>query len=266
MIADLTGKRALVTGAGIGIGQGIATVLAEQGALVAVADLDADTARNVADDIGESRSLALALDVTDRGSAERAVERVLAEWGSLDILVNNAGVASAPGRRFDEDDREVDWDMTFDINVKGVVHCTEAVLPHMRERRYGKIINIASIAGLGARRAPGAYAVSKAGVIRYTQGLAVSEGPFNINVNAICPGAVWTRFQQMGAELQVRNDPSLAGVDPERVFLDRYEPMMPLARVQTPEDIGKAAAFLASEDARNITGQYLNVDGGAVIQ
>ena len=266
MIADLTGKRALVTGAGTGIGQGIAAVLAGQGAMVAVSDLDVDMAWRVAEDIGESRALALELDVTYRGSAEREVERVLAEWGNLDILVNNAGVASAPGRRFDEDDREVDWDMTFDINVKGVVHCTEAVLPHMRERRYGKIINIASIAGLGARRAPGAYAVSKAGVIRYTQGLAVSEGPFNINVNAICPGAVWTRFQQAGAAARITGDPSLAGADPERVFLDRYEPIMPLARVQTPEDIGKTAAFLASEDARNITGQYLNVDGGAVIQ
>ena len=266
MIADLTGKRAMVTGAGTGIGQGIASVLAEQGAMVAVTDVDADTARSVAGEIGESRTLALELDVTDRGSADRAVESVIAEWGSLDILVNNAGVASAPGRRMDGGDREVDWDVTFDINVKGVVHCTEAVVPHMRERRYGKIINIASIAGLGARRAPGAYAVSKAGVIRYTQGLAVSEGPYNINVNAICPGAVWTRFQQTGARAQIRDNPDLAGVDPERVFLDRYEPMMPLARVQTPEDIGKSAAFLASEDARNITGQYLNVDGGAVIQ
>ena len=232
MIADLTGKRALVTGAGTGIGQGIATVLAEQGAMVAVSDLDVDMAWRVAEDIGESRALALELDVTDRGSAEREVERVLAEWGNLDILVNNAGVASAPGRRIDEGDREVDWDVTFDINVKGVVHCTEAVLPHMRERRYGKIINIASIAGLGARRAPGAYAVSKAGVIRYTQGLAISEGPFNINVNAICPGAIWTRFQQAGAAARISGDPSLAGADPERVFLDRYEPIMPLARVQ----------------------------------
>ena len=266
MIADLTGRRALVTGAGTGIGRGIATVLAEQGALVAVTDLDADTVRSVAEEIGESRALALELDVTDRGSADLVVERVLSEWGSLDILVNNAGVASASGKGTNEDDREVDWDVTFDVNVKGVVHCTEAALPHMRERRYGKIINIASIAGYGARRAPGAYGVSKAGVIRYTQGLAISEGPFNINANAICPGAVWTRFQQVGAAARISEDPSLASVDPERVFLDRYEPMMPLARVQTPEDIGKAAAFLASEDARNITGQCLNVDGGAIIQ
>ena len=157
MIADLTGMRALVTGAGTGIGQGIATVLAEQGAMVAVTDVDAGTARSVAEDIGESRSLALDLDVTDRVSADRAVERILAEWGNLDILVNNAGVSSAPGRRIDEGDRELDWDVTFDINVKGVVHCTEAALPHMRERMYGKIINIASIAGLG--RATGARRV-----------------------------------------------------------------------------------------------------------
>ena len=120
MIADLTGMRALVTGAGTGIWQGIATVLAEQGVMVAVTDVDAGTARSVAEDIGESRSLALELDVTDRVSADRAVERILAEWGNLDILVNNAGVSSAPGRRIDEGDRELDWDVTFDINVKGV--------------------------------------------------------------------------------------------------------------------------------------------------
>ena len=266
MIADLTGMRALVTGAGTGIGRGIAEVLAEQGASVAVTDLDEAMARSVAADIGSEQALALRLDVTDRQSADSVVGRVVSEWGALDILVNNAGVASAPGRRTDEDDRELDWDVTFDVNVKGVIHCTEAAVQHMRERRFGKIINIASIAGYGARRSPGAYAVSKASVIRYTQGLAISLGPSNINVNAVCPGAVWTRFQQATVATRISEDTSLADADPERLFLDRYEPIMPLARVQTPEDIGKAVAFLASEDARNITGQCLNVDGGAVIQ
>ena len=265
MIADLSDMRALVTGAGTGIGRGIAEVLAEQGALVFVTDLDEQMAQSVADGIGQDRAVAMPLDVTDRRSAESVVQTLIAEWGSLDILVNNAGVASAPGRSVAEDDREVDWDITFDVNVKGVVHCSEVVIPHMRQRRFGKIINIASIAGYGARRAPGAYGVSKAAVIRYTQGLAVSLGPSNINVNAVCPGAVWTRFQQSGVAARISGDPSLADADPERLFLDRYEPIMPLARVQTPEDIGKAVAFLASEDARNITGQCLNVDGGAVI-
>lgn len=264
MLGDLTGKTALVTGAGSGIGRGIAAVLAAQGASVAVTDLNEAWAKGVADEIGV-KTLALRLDVTDRASVERAVQSVIAEWGKLDILVNNAGVAAAPNRQSDED-REEDWDTTFNINVKGVVHCCNAAIPHMRERQYGKIINIASMAGHAARRSGGAYAVSKAAVLRYTKGLAFNLAPFNINVNAICPGAVWTRFQEAGALASQRRDPSLAGKSPEQIFRERYEPIIPMKRVQTPEDIGKAIAFLVSDDACNITGQCLHVDGGVILR
>jgi NAD(P)-dependent dehydrogenase (short-subunit alcohol dehydrogenase family) len=103
-------------------------------------------------------------------------------------------------------------------------------------------------------------------VLRYTKGLADTLAAHNINVNAICPGAVWTRFQESGALSRQQADPSLAGIDPEQIFRDRYEPVIPLGRPQSPEDIGKTAAFLASEDARNITGQCIHVDGGVILR
>ncbi|MCI0439417.1 MAG: SDR family oxidoreductase [Chloroflexi bacterium] len=265
MIADLTGKTALVTGAGSGIGRGIARMLAEQGASVAVTDLNPEWAQETAKAIAGVKTLALRIDVTDKASVQQAIQRVISEWGQLDIVVNNAGVSSAPNRQ-GSDDREEDWDVTFDINVKGVVHCCDAAAPHMRERRYGKIINIASMAGHSPRRSGGAYAVSKAAVLRYTKGLAFTLAPHNINVNAICPGAVWTRFQEAGARNRQRQDSSLAGQDPEQIFRNTYEPITPLGRVQTPEDIGKMAAFLASEDARNVTGQCMHVDGGMILR
>jgi NAD(P)-dependent dehydrogenase (short-subunit alcohol dehydrogenase family) len=265
MLADLAGKTALVTGAGSGIGRGIAMALAAQNASVAVTDLNEEWMAEVTAEIKGVKTLSLQLDVTDQSSAERAVQRVISEWGALDILVNNAGVASAPNRESAED-REEDWDVTFAINVKGVVHCCNAVIPHMRERKYGKIVNIASMAGHAPRRSEGAYAASKAAVLRHTKGLAVSLAPHNINVNAICPGAVWTRFQEAGALSRQRRDPSLAREDPEQIFLDQYEGVIPLGRPQTPEDIGKMTAFLVSEDARNVTGQCVHVDGGALVR
>ncbi len=265
MLGDLTGKTALVTGAGSGIGAGIARVMAVQGAAVALTDIDEKAAARVAAEIKGVRTLALKLDVTDPASAEQAVRRVISEWGALDILVNNAGVASAPNRHTGED-REEDWDVTFAINVKGVVHCCNAAVPHMKERRYGKIINIASMAGHAARRSTGAYAASKAAVLRYTKGLAYTLASFNINVNAICPGAVWTAFQESGALARQRRDPSLAGKSPYEVFREQYDPVIPLGRPQTPEDIGKMAAFLASEDACNVTGQCIHVDGGVILR
>ncbi len=264
MIADLSGKTALVTGAASGIGKGIATVLAEQGAAVAVTDIDGDKASETAHGLPGSGHMGLVVDVTDKKTIESSLKKVEADWGKLDILVNNAGVASAPNKQSAED-REEDWDVTYLINVKGVVNCCEVITAHMCERRFGKIINIASIAGYGARRMPGAYGASKAAVIRYTQGLAISMGPHNINVNGICPGGVWTQFQEAGSLFAQSQDPSLSNIEPVKIFHDKYEQQMPLGRVQTPEDIGKMAAFLASEDARNITGQCINVDSGAVI-
>ena len=265
MFGDLTGKKALVTGSAMGIGKGIALVLAEQGADVVIADMNKVAATQTASEIENAQSLGLEMDVTSNESVKKAFEEVLSKWGQLDILVNNAGVASSGGKSPGTGDTETDWDMTFDVNVKGTVRCCEAIIPHMKERHYGKIVNIASMAGQSARRMGGAYGVSKASVLRYTKGLAVELGTCNINVNAICPGAVWTSFHQEGWRIRKENNPELADKDIYEAFLEHYERMFPLGRPQTPEDIGKAVAFLASEEARNITGQSLNVDSGAII-
>ena len=265
MLGDLKGKTALVTGAGMGIGQGIALTLARQGADVALADLNAEWPAKVAAEIRDSGSMALALDVTSQESVDRAVARVTEEWGHLDILVNNAGVSSAPGGE-PSSDREEDWDATFNVNVKGVVRCCNAVIPLMKGRRYGKILNIASMAGHAPRRMGGAYPASKATVLRYTKGLAVELASFNINVNAVCPGAVWTRFHQDSFPKRQDVDQELLKRDPHAAFVQVYGKVVPMGRPQEPEDIGKAVAFLVSEDACNITGQCLHVDGGAIIR
>jgi NAD(P)-dependent dehydrogenase (short-subunit alcohol dehydrogenase family) len=240
------------------MGGTIAAVLAEQGAQVAVGDLDIAGAESVAAEL-PTPSLAVHLDVGSQQSIADAIDQVAAAWGRVDILVNNAGIlGSRPGSD------EPDWEATFRVNVLGTVRCIEAVLPGMRERRYGKVVNIASIAGHAARGTAGAYGASKAAVLRYTKGLAVEVAEDSINVNAVCPGAVWTGMQSGPFERPEDVDPRLAGLSPYDAFLEYYRPVTPMQRPQSAEEIGKAVAFLASEDARNITGQCLHVDGGAI--
>jgi NAD(P)-dependent dehydrogenase (short-subunit alcohol dehydrogenase family) len=268
VLADLTGRTALVTGAGCGIGRGIALTLAVQRARVAVTDLDEASAGAVAAAVAGERgdhALALPLDVTDAASVTAAVDEVTRAWGRLDILVSNAGVPADPNRGTDED-CELDWDRTFAVNVKGAVRCCRAVLPSMIERQYGKIVTIASMAGHAQRRTTGAYAASKAALLRYTKGLAATVAAHNINVNAICPGAVWTPFQERDMAAVRTRDPALSGVELSELFRRRYAGVVPLGRPQTPEDVGRLAAFLVSDDAWNITGQCVHVDGGAVLR
>jgi NAD(P)-dependent dehydrogenase (short-subunit alcohol dehydrogenase family) len=268
MLGDLSGKAALVTGGGQGIGRGIALVFAEQGADVAVADLDLDAARAVAEEVQAlgRKGLGLALDVTSRQQVDALVAELLSRWGRLDILVNNAGVAKGPGPNAPEDDREDDWDATFSVNVKGVVFCTKAVMPHFMERRYGKIVNVASVAARLPQPKGPAYGATKAAVIHYTRSMAALLAPYGVNVNGICPGNVWSAFhEQLIEEARERGDQTVGNRDSFEVFSERSEEMIPLHRAQTAEDMGKLAAFLASEDARNITGQSIQLDGGMVM-
>jgi NAD(P)-dependent dehydrogenase (short-subunit alcohol dehydrogenase family) len=264
MLGDLTDRRALVTGAGSGIGAGIARILAAQGALVAVTDRESKWADEVAAEIPPGRAIAVGLDVTDLASVRDAVTGIQSRWGGVDILVNNAGVAADP-ERADGDDDELDWDRTFAVNVRGTVRCCEAWLPGMRERRYGKIVNVASMAGHAQRRTNSAYATSKAAVLRYTKGLAMQLAADQINVNAVCPGAVWTEFQRRDMAATRRQVGAPDDESLEDFFEAYYAPVIPLGRRQTPQDIGKAVAFLASDDADSITGQCLHVDGGAIL-
>lgn len=255
MIADLSTKVALVTGGAEGIGLGIVMALAEQGADVVVLDISKDAAEvstRTVQSLGR-KSVALVADVSDREQVNKAISQTIVEFGNLDILVNNAGIGT-PGRDSDS------WRRTLDVNLMGVVHCCEAVLPQMQERRYGKIVNIASMAAHAGRRLGGAYAVSKAAVQRYSTGLASEVAKDNINVNSVCPGAVWTALASRGGHIQSNEKFS------HEDFLTKVENVIPMGRPQTPDDVGKAVAFLASDDACNITGQCLHVDGGAILR
>ena len=265
MLADLSGKVALVTGGASGLGRGICLELARCGADLAVADLNQAGAQRVATDVAKlgGKAQAFQVDVTRRASAQGVVRQALDVYGKIDILVNSAGVIGAPGFEGTVTSREEDWDATFQVNVKGTVLASEAVAEHMAPRRSGKIVNIASHAGRQGGPGGGAYGASKAAVIHLTQSFALDLAPYNINVNCICPGTIWTPMWEQIARRYKRNNPAFKDMTPRQVFDKFIQERCPLKREQTPEDMGKMAAFLASDDAMNITGQAINVNGGA---
>ncbi len=262
---DVSGKVALVTGGGRGIGRAIATVLAKNGADLAVADINSEDAAGVASEIEEMErgAIATSLDVTEQASVDKMVADVLERLGRIDILVNNAGVVGAPGWEQREALNEEDWDLVFSVNLKGVARVANAVSPHMKQRRYGKIVNIASVAGRLGSPTSQSYSASKAGVINLTQTLALELAPFGINVNAICPGLLWTPMWKRIATHRLGLPGAVEGMTEREEFDQAVEDRIPLGREQTPEDVGHAVAFLASDYARNITGQALNVSGGS---
>ncbi len=275
MSEQLTGKSALVTGGGRGIGRGISTIIASRGAAVCVSDLDQDSASAVAEEINETGGTAFATggDVTDPDSINAVAEQAISEFGKLDICVANAGVIGGRGFSSRRDYISEDWDATWEVNVRGVVNTADAVSSHMIERRYGKIVIIASHGGRAPRGVPdagrgsaqGPYMVSKAAAIQWTHWLAMSLGQHNINVNAVCPGRLWTPMWMAIAENHKELNPELADMSIRDIFESQIKQTMPLGREQTPEDIGRAVAFLASDDASEITGQALNVNGGAIM-
>ncbi|MDE2966011.1 MAG: glucose 1-dehydrogenase [Chloroflexota bacterium] len=256
----LNGKVALVTGAARGIGKGIATELAREGASIVICDLLIDDAVRTAGELQDEHgvtALALEMDVTSEDSIESQVAEAVSQMGQIDILVNNAGV---PPDNFGADETEEDWDRCYEVNLKGIWKVTSVVAPHFKEQGGGKIVNIASIAGrIGGGMA--SYSASKAGAISITQSQAAELGRFNINVNAICPGLLWTDLWRQ-IEGMFAGDHTEEVVDRRERFEAVIASNMPLQREQTPSDIGKAAVFFASDDAQNITGQSLNVDGG----
>jgi meso-butanediol dehydrogenase/(S,S)-butanediol dehydrogenase/diacetyl reductase len=260
MMNQLAGKTAIVTGGGRGIGQGIIFALADAGADVVIADINVENAEKTAAEVESrgKRALAVKLDVTDEHSVNTGVEETIARFGQINILVNNAGVV--PEHVGPETQRQ-DFDLCFEVNLRGIWTMTMAVLPHLKKHNAGKIVNIASIAGRRGGRGMAPYSASKAGAISLTQSLAAELGPDGINVNAICPGLLWTpMWEKLEGMFRHSKDPSIVG---QRASFDAFiEKNCPLRREQTPEDIGNATVFLVSDAARNITGQALNVDGG----
>ena len=270
----LTGKRAIVTGGARGIGAGIARVLASHGARVAILDLDGPEAEKTAAGLPVP-GMALACDVALETEAARGVRAVADGFGGLDILVNNAGAGRGPrnegvpgpsGGLGADTMSAATWDDYLAQNLRTTFVTTKAALPHLKASGGGAIVNISSIAGLvGSPRLP-AYAAAKAGVISLTKSLALDYAAHDIRVNAICPGFLWTRAWEGLAAAIKRSTPEFAALDPHGVFLEVVKRGVPLGREQTPEDIGQLAAFLGSDAARNITGQWIAVDGGITLR
>jgi meso-butanediol dehydrogenase/(S,S)-butanediol dehydrogenase/diacetyl reductase len=252
-LPGLSGKVALVTGGASGIGAGIARVLASRGAVVAIGDLDAGAAEAAADSLpGAGENLGVRLDVTDRDSTGQAVGQIERRLGPVDVLVNNAGVSSvAPFL----DITDQDWDRLVSVNLHGVLVVTQRVLAAMVGRRSGRVINISSMAGKEGLPNLAHYCATKFGVIGLTQSLAREVAPYNVTVNAVCPGVVRTPLWDDPATGILRK---LDGEKGWQAFVDG----IPLGRPQSAQDIGYACAFLASDLAANITGEALNVSGG----
>jgi NAD(P)-dependent dehydrogenase (short-subunit alcohol dehydrogenase family) len=254
MDLGLRGKVAMVTGGAIGIGKGIVSCLAREGVIVVVADLNLEAAKKTADELGKNVE-AIKMDVTDKKQVEGVVKTVLNKHGKIDILVNNAGI-SRPIKFVDIEPEE--WDQKFNVNVKGVYLVTRAVLPHMMERKYGKVINIASMVAKEAIPDFSHYCSTKFAVMGLTQALAKEYAKYDININAVCPGVVRTGLWNEDLLPAMAKE---QGITPDEAFAN-FCATIPLGRCQTPEDIGNVVAFLASDIAKNMTGQGINVTSG----
>jgi NAD(P)-dependent dehydrogenase (short-subunit alcohol dehydrogenase family) len=237
---DLSGKTAIVTGAGRGIGAGIAATMARLGASVALVDIDGESASGQADAINASGGTAFAHvgDVLDRPFLDDVVSR----HRGVDILVNNAGVIRD---NLLEKISEDDWDFVLGVNLKGAFLCSQAVAAGMKERRYGKIVNIVSAVWLG-NVGQSNYSASKGGLVSLTRTLALELARYRINVNGVSPGFI---------------DTPLTRDLPDHVKERRIR-MQPIREMGTTDDVAAAVCFLASDHARFITGQILHVDGG----
>jgi NAD(P)-dependent dehydrogenase (short-subunit alcohol dehydrogenase family) len=248
MDLDLTGKVALITGAGSqkGFGKCIAMVLAKEGCDIVAADIDLDGAEQTAAIIqGLGRkALAVQADVTNVDQVNEMAKLALDGFGKVDVLVNNAGSVS-PNNPFWEKS-VADWDWDININLRGTMNCTRAVIGQMLERKNGKIINISSVAAKIGGPNSSSYTAAKAGIIGLTKSLALEVAHIGINVNGVAPGVGLTNF--------VKNDP------PE--LLESLTEHTPNKRMATPEDIANMVAFLASDVSGHIVGQIFSVDGG----
>lgn len=247
-VFNLSGKVAAVSGAGRGIGKDIALALARAGADVAVfSRTEAQFSATATDIEGLGRrALGLRVDVSRAGDVKEMVDAVLREFGRLDVMINNAGLNPVYCRT--EQVEEDDYDLIMDVNVKGVFLCSKYVIPVMKEQGAGSIVNVASAAGLTALYKCGPYSASKGAVIQLTRTMAVELAPFNIRVNALCPGFVTTDMTDDLLEHPREGERILSHI--------------PMARVAEPEEIAPAAVFLACDASSYMTGAALCVDGG----
>ncbi|MGV3550991.1 SDR family NAD(P)-dependent oxidoreductase [Rhizobium sp.] len=248
--ALLAGKFAVITGAASkrGLGKATAKLFAEHGATVAILDLDEAAAKEAAADLG-SQHVGMACNVTDLEGAKAVIAALIAQWGQIDILVNNAGITQ-PLKIMDIGPSN--YDAVLDVNLRGTLYCSQAVIPHMRERKTGKIVNMSSVS---AQRGGGIfggphYSAAKAGVLGLTKAMARELAPDNVRVNAICPGFIAT-------------DITAGMLTPEKLV--EIKAGIPMGRPGTADDVAGCALFLASDLSAYVTGSEVDVNGGSLI-
>jgi 3-oxoacyl-[acyl-carrier protein] reductase len=242
----LRDKKAIVTGAGQGIGRSIALKVAQEGADVVIAEWKSDTGNQTKKEVEAlgRKALYVKVDVANQKQVQNMVVEVRKAWGRIDILVNNAG--------FDRGAtllkvKEEDWDAVLGVHLKGTMNCIQAVAPHMIENKYGKIINISSIYGKSGGIAAISYSTAKAGIIGLTKSVARELGGYQINVNVVLPGLILT--------------PTIAKMAEK--YRDMIIERTPLGRIGQPEEVANVVAFLASDEASFITGATIEVSGGS---
>ena len=240
---------AIVTGAGRGIGLGVAKAFVEEGANVAICDISRDILDSGLAEIQSTgkQSLAFETDVSNKNQIQIVVNEMLARYGRIDILVNCAGINEI--LPFEEITEE-QWDRMLEVNLKGVFLCCQAVMGHMKSQRSGSIVSMTSVAAkTGGLLAGVHYSVSKAGIICLTKSLARAVAPYNITVNAVAPGRIDTPMIETASEEEN----------------EQFIRSIPLGRLGTPGDVAKAVVFLVSDEARYITGEILDVNGGVLM-
>ncbi|MBI1986742.1 MAG: SDR family oxidoreductase [Nitrospinae bacterium] len=244
-MSELTGRIALVTGGGSGIGRATALVFARAGADLIINDISPERAEGVASEVADlgRKALAIPADVADLGAVEAMAGQALKSFGKVDIVVNNAGIGvEVPFHKMSKEE----WERMFAVHVGGTFHCTRSLLPQMMERRWGRIISISSVAGLMGEVGLVHYSAAKAAILGFTKALAREMASYGITVNAIAPGLIDT--------------PLARSIQPE--LWQKFVSASPVGHEGKPEDIAHACAYLASEGASFVTGQVLSPNGG----
>ncbi len=262
---DLAGKVAIVTGGAGGLGSEICIALGENGVKVAVASQNEERGAKTVEAVKKAGSDAffVKIDVTSYESVTKAFAEVIQKYGTIDILVNNAGGGGGLAYPNFHAVKEEHFDETHKLNTKSTFFCCKAVYDLLKEKKYGRIINISSMAGRTPQPELYAYAAQKAAVISFTQSLAMDLAPFGVTVNAVCPGIIYTVMWERMVKALRYFMPEYKELTDAEIFAAEIKKRIPMNRPQTDRDIANAVVFFASDAAKNITAQSLSIDGGA---